>query len=90
MKRPVIFIALPVRTAVLIGIAVLIGVVIYAVQVLVVTTLAPVRDVVSGKTVAIDAGHGGPDSGARGKSGIIEKDINLHIALELRQLLGGA
>lgn len=88
MKRPVIFIALPVRTAVLIGIAVLIGVVIYAVQVLVVTTLAPVRDVVSGKTVAIDAGHGGPDSGARGKSGIIEKDINLHIALELRQLLG--
>ena len=40
--------------------------------------------------MAIDAGHGGPDSGAKGKSGIREKHINLHIALELRALLGRA
>lgn len=51
---------------------------------------APVRDAVSGRTVAIDAGHGGPDSGARGKSGVIEKHVNLHIALELQKLLGRA
>ena len=90
MRRPVVFIVLPVRTAVIIGIILLLGVVIYALEIAVVTTVAPIRDVVSGRTVAIDAGHGGPDSGARGKSGVIEKDINLHIALELRQLLGRA
>ena len=46
------------------------------------------RDAVSGRVVAIDAGHGGPDSGAKGKSGLIEKHVNLHIALELQKFLG--
>jgi N-acetylmuramoyl-L-alanine amidase len=36
------------------------------------------------RTVVIDAGHGGPDGGATGRSGTLEKDINLKIALLLR------
>ncbi len=39
------------------------------------------------KTVLIDAGHGYPDGGAVGNNGTIESDINLDIALELKELL---
>ncbi|OPZ64632.1 MAG: Germination-specific N-acetylmuramoyl-L-alanine amidase precursor [Firmicutes bacterium ADurb.Bin506] len=53
-----------------------------------VEVMSPARDAVSGRVVAIDAGHGGPDGGAVGKSGVVEKHINLHIALELQRLLG--
>ncbi len=38
-------------------------------------------------TVIIDAGHGGEDGGAVSKSGLYEKDINLSIALKLKELL---
>ena len=41
----------------------------------------------SGKTIAIDAGHGGVDGGAVSDDGMIEKDINLSIALYLRDYL---
>ncbi|SFM34546.1 N-acetylmuramoyl-L-alanine amidase [Paenibacillus sp. 1_12] len=41
----------------------------------------------SGKTIALDPGHGGPDGGAESKDGTIEKDINLNIALHLRDYL---
>lgn len=41
----------------------------------------------SGKTIAIDAGHGGIDGGAVSKQGAIEKDLNLAIALYLRDYL---
>ncbi len=41
----------------------------------------------SGQTIAIDAGHGGADGGAVSKQGIIEKDLNLAIALYLRDYL---
>ncbi|WP_127532400.1 N-acetylmuramoyl-L-alanine amidase CwlD [Paenibacillus kobensis] len=41
----------------------------------------------SGKTVAIDAGHGGIDGGAVSKQGDIEKDLNLAIAFYLRDYL---
>lgn len=41
----------------------------------------------SGKTIALDAGHGGPDGGASSKSGVIEKDVNLAIAMYLRDFL---
>lgn len=38
-------------------------------------------------TVAIDAGHGGEDSGARGANGSNEKDITLTIAKKLKSLI---
>lgn len=41
----------------------------------------------SGKTIALDAGHGGPDGGASSKDGVIEKDVNLAITLHLRDYL---
>ncbi|ERI95328.1 N-acetylmuramoyl-L-alanine amidase CwlD [Clostridiales bacterium oral taxon 876 str. F0540] len=39
------------------------------------------------KTILIDAGHGGYDGGAEGKTGIKEKDINLQISLKLKEKL---
>ena len=39
--------------------------------------------------IIVDAGHGAPDGGAVGVSGIIEKDINLAIAMKLREILEG-
>ena len=41
----------------------------------------------SRKTVVIDAGHGGKDRGTSGVDGSAEKDINLKIALSLRDYL---
>lgn len=41
----------------------------------------------SGKMIALDAGHGGPDGGASSREGIAEKDINLAIAKHLRDYL---
>ena len=35
------------------------------------------------KIIVIDAGHGGEDSGAIGVNGVLEKDINLKMALEI-------
>ena len=37
--------------------------------------------------VAIDAGHGGEDPGAKGKSGVLEKDVTLRIAKKLAALV---
>lgn len=41
------------------------------------------------KTIVIDAGHGGKDPGAIAVDGTFEKDINLPVALKLRDLLTG-
>lgn len=38
-------------------------------------------------TVAIDAGHGGEDPGARGRRGTLEKDVTLAIAKRLKALM---
>jgi len=38
-------------------------------------------------TVIIDAGHGGRDGGASTESGVLEKDLNLAVALKLRELV---
>lgn len=38
------------------------------------------------KTIIIDAGHGGEDGGTVSKDGTLEKDINLEIALHLKNL----
>lgn len=37
-------------------------------------------------TIVLDAGHGGMDSGAVGIDNVLEKDINLSIALNLKDL----
>lgn len=39
------------------------------------------------KIIVIDPGHGGIDGGAKSESGIIEKDINLSIALKTKDAL---
>lgn len=41
----------------------------------------------SGKVIAIDPGHGGPDGGAVSKDGLVEKDVTLAIAFFLRDYL---
>lgn len=42
---------------------------------------------VAGKKICIDPGHGGGESGAVGPTGLKEKDLNLAVALMLRDLL---
>jgi len=39
------------------------------------------------KTIVIDAGHGGLETGAKGKFGTLEKDITLGLALKLKALI---
>ena len=46
--------------------------------------------VLGGKTVLIDAGHGGVDPGAVGYNNTLEKDINLEVAKRLHLLLSQA
>lgn len=38
-------------------------------------------------TIVLDCGHGGPDGGAVGADGTAEKDINLALGLQLREIL---
>lgn len=39
------------------------------------------------KIIVLDPGHGGIDGGAKSENGVIEKDINLSIALKTKKLL---
>ncbi|WP_085993622.1 N-acetylmuramoyl-L-alanine amidase CwlD [Oceanobacillus senegalensis] len=41
----------------------------------------------SGKTIVIDPGHGGPDGGAVGKDGTTEEDITLSVSKKLQNFL---
>jgi N-acetylmuramoyl-L-alanine amidase len=45
------------------------------------------RPVISGKTIVIDAGHGGKDPGATSSYGYEEKTVNLNVALQIAQIL---
>ena len=42
---------------------------------------------IRGKTIVVDAGHGGYDPGAKGVTGLEEKKVNLDIALKVQKLL---
>ena len=42
---------------------------------------------ISNHTIILDAGHGNPDGGAEGISGVTEEKINLEIVLKLQELL---
>lgn len=44
-------------------------------------------DGVTGRTIIIDPGHGGSDSGAIGPSGLMEKDVTLKVSMRLRDML---
>jgi N-acetylmuramoyl-L-alanine amidase len=50
----------------------------------------PIRPPVHPFTVVIDAGHGGMHTGARGRSGLYEKTLNLDVAGRLRKRLEAA
>ena len=50
-------------------------------------TNLPLSSMISGKRVVIDAGHGGGDPGAKSQSGLLEKEINLEVALKLKKYL---
>ena len=57
---------------------------------LIITYIVPVNTFAldnSDKVILIDPGHGGIDGGAQSKTGTIEKDINLQIAVKLRDKL---
>lgn len=41
------------------------------------------------RTIVLDPGHGGEEHGAHGPAGLLEKDVNLAIAREVRRLLQG-
>jgi N-acetylmuramoyl-L-alanine amidase len=43
--------------------------------------------VLAGIRIAIDPGHGGMHTGGKGNNGLLEKDINLGVSLNLRDLL---
>lgn len=47
----------------------------------------PIPNSFSSPTIIIDPGHGGKDPGKVGSSGTLEKDINLQIALYLKEIL---
>ena len=44
----------------------------------------------NGKTIVIDPGHGGSDSGAVGPSGVLEKNVTLAVALKVKSILNDA
>lgn len=41
----------------------------------------------AGTIIAIDAGHGGMHTGGKGQRGVLEKDINLGVSLQLQRIL---
>lgn len=49
----------------------------------------PALSVATGHTIAIDAGHGGEDAGAKGGRGTAEKDITLALARHLKTAIEG-
>lgn len=52
--------------------------------------ISEIGNVLKGKTIVVDPGHGGADPGAIGFSGQQEKEVNLFTALELARLLNAA
>jgi N-acetylmuramoyl-L-alanine amidase len=52
--------------------------------------LLPTNPISEGvRTVVIDAGHGGDETGAKGTGGLLEKDVTLAVARRLRTMIEG-
>ena len=51
------------------------------------TFTATFMNVLAGKVIVLDPGHGGEDTGAIGPTGLLEKTINLQVALDLASIL---
>ncbi|WP_420481890.1 N-acetylmuramoyl-L-alanine amidase CwlD [Cohnella zeiphila] len=68
------------------GLLLLVGVILYS-EIPSVHTWSYWTTPLTGKVIALDAGHGGADGGAVSRDGIIEKDINMSIVLYLRDYL---
>lgn len=51
------------------------------------TSTATFMNVLAGKIIVLDPGHGGEDTGAIGPTGLLEKTINLQVALDLASIL---
>jgi N-acetylmuramoyl-L-alanine amidase len=47
----------------------------------------PRKGALAGVKIAVDAGHGGVHTGGKGQGGLMEKDINLGVALNLQKIL---
>lgn len=86
LKRPVVVVWTPrawlVTTAAIGAVVVMLLVLARAA----VRVSAPLSDAVCGKVIVIDPGHGGDDCGARGRSGLAEKDVVLDIGRHLAGL----
>lgn len=50
------------------------------------SVVATVQKITGSEVILIDPGHGGMDGGAQSSAGVCEKDINLAIALYIKQL----
>jgi N-acetylmuramoyl-L-alanine amidase len=68
-------------------VAFVLGLGIWMLQEPAVWTNLPMSSMISGKKVVIDAGHGGADPGAKSGTGLLEKTINLDVALRLKKYL---
>lgn len=72
---------------IIVSVALLIGLSLFFMNLPTASTLVTNEERLSGMVIGIDAGHGGADGGAASKAGAIEKDLNLAIALHLRDYL---
>lgn len=75
------------RRLIIVATALLVGLSLFFMNLPTSSTLVSLEQRLAGMVIGIDAGHGGVDGGAISKSGVIEKDLNLAIALNLRDYL---
>lgn len=86
MRRPTVVILIPKTLVGAVAAVLAAACLVYYLGGVAVRTTAPFRDAVCGRTVVIDPGHGGIDPGAIGRSGLVEKDVNLAISLALKPI----
>ncbi|MGE5587107.1 MAG: N-acetylmuramoyl-L-alanine amidase [Clostridia bacterium] len=90
MKKPVVVIWTPKAWLVTTAAVAAVVVMLLVLARTAVRVSAPLSDAVCGKVIVIDPGHGGEDCGARGRSGLAEKDVVLDIGRHLAGLFNRA